>query len=188
MNAIIKNDNVYVVIKDKELRNDINLDGSDNLIIFGYNQKSKSLFGGRVKICPRGSYDCQIYVDGIEINNFEYYDSSYSEIGIKIQSEISIGCTAAFLNQMENLGIDSFLDNYKTRLEEYKKELEKYVQYLQQELSLEDSDDKRKLLFRIQKTLLCISCLLFALLVNMNAGLSNQHYISAYDTIVNMYF
>ena len=101
---------------------------------------------------------------------------------------LSFDQVALFLNQIENLGIDSFLDNYKVQLRNLKKELEEVAVGWQKELLVEYDENKSYDLAELRRTLLYMSCFLFSLFINMNAGLSNQNYMNAYDTIINMYF
>ena len=184
MNAIIKNENVYVVVRSKDAVNCESLKSSENLIVYDDRYSpDKSLYGGRVCVSYYSSGDTRITVDGIKIHDFS---QSYSEINTNCK--FSFEQIAAFLNQIENLGIDSFLENYKKQLQELKKEFEVMAENLQQELSVNQDNDKIKLLKSLKKTLLVMTCLIFSLLINMNAGLTNQHYTNAYDTVVNMYF
>lgn len=185
MNAIIKNENVYVVVRSKDAVNCESLKSSENLIVYDDRYSpDKSLYGGRVCVVYYSSGDTGITVDGIMIRKF--FISYGGEV--VTDSKLSLEEIAAFLNQIENLGIDSFLENYKKQVQELKKEFEVMAENIQQELSVNQDKNKIKLLESLKKTLLSMTCLLFSLLINMNAGLTNQHYTNAYDTVVNMYF
>lgn len=193
MNAILKKDNVYVLVRDKNLRAGITLDNLENLILCNnLNLKSISIiknniYGGRVYLeipaYRNGSdmlYDyCYLTIDGIEIMRFELYSST---------NKLSFEHITAYLNQIENLGVDSFLENYKLQLQEIKKEFESMKDELQSELAVNYDENKASTLDYIKKMILSITCIIFSLLINMNAGLNNHHYINAYNEIINMYF
>lgn len=196
MRAIIKHENVYVVVRDKEAREDVGFKNVENLILcddYSCSKKENSLYGGRVclkipeyrsngYIHYKDDY-CHIIIDGIGI------DKIYESVGMVMKSnEFSWDKIAAYLNQIENLGVDSFLENYKLQLQELKKEFESMKENLQSELAVNYDENKASKLNSINNMLLSITCVIFSLLINMNAGLSNQNYINAYDTIINMYF
>lgn len=190
MNAIIKNDNVYVVVRNKEVKDGEGLINSGNLIIDNSSRRNNSLYGGRVKL-EHYSGTWRISIDGINIEEFYIRQSSgsnYTHTFVERKGHFDLEKIASFLNQIENLGIDSFEENYKIHLQTLKKELETITETWQQELAVENSNNKRHDLDELRKTLLAMSCLIFSLLINMNAGLSNQHYTNAYDTVINMYF
>ena len=192
MDAIFKNENVYVVVRNKEIRNDVNLDNNEHLILCTqryYKSHNKySLYGGRVYL-EVATYDingyihycdyCYMTVDGCVI---KLLTPNEMFNGVKLEQ------VAAYLNQIENLGVDSFLENYKLQLQELKKELENNIKELQQELTIENNEEKAKTLEELKKLVLAITCSIFFLLVNMNAGLDNHSYTDAYNTIINLYF
>lgn len=196
MKAIFKNDNVYVVVQDKEAREDVGFKNVENLILcddYRCSKKENSLYGGRVclKIPKYNSNGyvhykddyCHIIIDGIGIDKF------YDNVGVVWKSnEFSWDKIAAYLNQIENLGVDSFLENYKLQLQELKKEFESMKEDLQSELAVNYDENKASKLDSIKNTILSITCVIFSLLINMNAGLNNHHYINAYNEIINMYF
>lgn len=185
MEGIFKNENVYVYIDtDNEPTNQIE---DEDAFIVGEGKTSQVLYGGRVKVSylyyrDGGiNYDTlSLKIDGIEIrklySNATFYESS-------TPSEI-----VAYLNQIENLGIDSFLENYKQQLQQMKIEFEAFADGLQQELAINYDDKKAEELSKYKKFILKLGCVIFALLINMNAGLQNQDYINAYDNIINTYF
>ena len=193
MKAILKKDNVYILVRDKNPRAGITLDNLENLILCNnLNLKSISIiknniYGGRVYLeipaYRNGSdmlYDyCYLTIDGIEIMRFELYSST---------NKLSFEHITAYLNQIENLGVDSFLENYKLQLQEIKKEFESMKDELQSELAVNYDENKASTLDYIKKMILSITCIIFSLLINMNAGLNNHHYINAYNEIINMYF
>lgn len=185
MDAIFKKDNVYVVIKDKELRDDIDLENIDNMIVCR-ESRHKGLYGGRVQLdeCHyKSSYGYNgkysIKVDGIVLDKFDLSDFS---------DEFSLEQTAAFLNQMENLGIDSFLQNYKCQVQEQKSKLENMIEDMQRDLTVEYDEKTASKMNSLKKLVLRMNFFIFILLVNMNAGLDNHIYNDVYDTIVKLYF
>lgn len=184
MNAIFKKENVFIVIKDKDLRDGINRNEIDSLIYACYYKDDVCLFGGRVHLrCGSKSEFVKLKVDGISIQEVYYKDSVFS-----VGKEIDLCKTAAFLNQMENLGVDSFLENYKKQLIEFKKELEIEVEKTEQEQSVQFDEDRSTFLTSLKKFINELTCIIFCLLINMNAGLDNQFYTDAYNEIINLYF
>ena len=191
MDAIFKNENVYVVVRNKKLRDDVDLDNNENLILCNLKEEfaKNSLYGGRVylEIPTYTSYGntcyydyCYMKVDGCDIM------SDHSQNGMVY--ELNLEKVAAYLNQIENLGMDSFLENYKLQLQELKKELENNIKEIQQELTIENNEEKAKTLDSLRELVVSITFSIFFLLVNMNAGLENHNYIDAYNNIINLYF
>lgn len=192
MNAIFKNENVYVAVMNKDAREEIDFSESTDLILCKNEDVTKnSLYGGRVSLeleryssSSCHSHLCNIVIDGIKVKKYVVYDSGQ----VDSLSYFSLEQAAAYLNQIENLGVDSFLENYKLQLQGLKSELEGQADNLQQELALNYNDDKAKVLDSIKKVILSLVCIIFSLLVNMNAGLENHHYTEAYDNIISLYF
>lgn len=145
------------------------------------------LYGGRVKIKKesqgywtgstyRPSF--QFFIDGFEITKKE---SIYSEILDKI---------TAYLNQIEQLGVDTFLANYKAAIIAEKEELSAMCDKLAAELQLRENEEKEKILSRLRSKIEDLIGLLFLLTINMNAGLDNQAYIDAYaesENVISQY-
>lgn len=145
------------------------------------------LYGGRVKIMKesqgywtgstyRPSF--QFFIDGFEITKKE---SIYSEILDKI---------TAYLNQIEQLGVDTFLANYKAAIIAEKEELSAMCDKLAAELQLRENEEKEKTLSRLRSKIEDLIGLLFLLTINMNAGLDNQAYIDAYaesENVISQY-
>ena len=184
MNAILKKENVYIAIKNEDLRNGVNSKEVESLI-YDYNDKdSVYLYGGRVSLHYGSAEDLvNLEVDGIQIQEVYHKDSSLS-----FKKNINLSKAAAFLNQMENLGIDPFLENYKNQLRDFKKELEIKAEKIEQEQSVQFDEGKSSLLNSLRNFIGSLTCVIFSLLINMNAGLDNQSYIDAYDYIVSSYF
>lgn len=143
------------------------------------------LYGGRVKIdkdeywvgnSRRSTF--QLFIDGFSITEQE---SRYSEFFEKI---------TAYLNQIEQLGVDTFLANYKAAIIAEKKELSAMCDKLAAELQLRENEEKEKTLSRLRSKIEKLIGLLFLLTINMNAGLDNQAYIDAYaesENVISQY-
>ena len=117
-------------------------------------------------------------IDGFEITKKE---SIYSEILDKI---------TAYLNQIEQLGVDTFLANYKAAIIAEKEELSAMCDKLAAELQLRENEEKEKTLSRLRSKIEDLIGLLFLLTINMNAGLDNQAYIDAYaesENVISQY-
>lgn len=186
MEAIIKNENVYVVVKNMDVREGVNLEDSENLIMLNKRFQKNLLYGGRV-VLRNGSYNHSSYymeIDGITIARYRIVN----EMNVMSNSDLSLEQIVSFLNQIENLGLDPFIDNYKLQLQNLKNEIEVQVQNMQNDLSMNYDEKRAKMLDNLRRGLLDLSFFVCTLLINMNAGLSNQHYIDAYDAVVNMYF
>jgi hypothetical protein len=180
MDAIFKVNNVYVPVKNNEVRDDIEVTNLDELIISTEEKTSASLYGGRVCIYKDYNNYFGLRIDGITINDITL---SYF-CDIDTSDTFRIEQIAAYLNQIENLGIETFLENYKKQLENLRDKLEGLSIQMQQDAEEEDNEK----LNDIRKAIIRITSFLFALYVNMNAGIEMQDYIDAYNTIINMYF
>lgn len=180
MNAIIKNENVYVVVKDMDVREGVNLKDSETSII---SNGEYCLYGGRVLLRCYINFH-EMTIDGIRIETYNIT----SDMRLNFEYNFSLEQIASYLNQIENLGLDPFIDNYKLQLQNLKNEIEVQVQNMQNDLSMNYDEKRAKMLDNLRRGLLELSCFVCTLLINMNAGLSNQHYIDAYDAVVNMYF
>jgi hypothetical protein len=189
MNAIFKKENVYVAIKGKDTREDIQCEEMDTLIFathYEYEKQKVYLYGGRVYLENYGynGLDVKIFIDGIPIREIGYNKEPF----FFFQIAMTVGKATAFLNQIENLGIDSFLENYKNQLQEFKKDLEAQAEKIEQEQSAQLDEDKSTFLVSLRRFINELSCIIFCLLINMNAGLDNQFYTDAYNEIINLYF
>jgi hypothetical protein len=183
MNAIFKVNNVYVTVKNNEVRDGIEVTNLDELIISTEEKTSASLYGGRVWVekVSRNYRTCYtLMIDGIEIYDIDVKFSYFNEY-----DAYDIEKIAAYLNQIENLGIETFLDNYRKQLETLRDKLEGIASDMQQNAGDEEDNEK---LNDIRRSIIRITSFLFALYVNMNAGIEMQDYIDAYNTIINMYF
>lgn len=183
MDAIFKVNNVYVPVKNNEVRDGIEVTNLDELIISTEEKTSASLYGGRVWVEKvRRNYRTYytLMIDGIEIYEIDLGLSYFNEC-----DAYNIEKVAAYLNQIENLGIETFLDNYKKQLENLRDKLEGISVEMQQNEGDEGDNEKLNV---IRKSIIKITSFLFALYVNMNTGIEMQDYIDAYNTIINMYF
>ncbi len=146
----------------------------------GSGTRTFPLYGGRVKIKMeeygyyRGQFLFQLFIDGFEICEKK---SVNSEILDKI---------TAYLNQIEQLGVDTFLANYKAAIIAEKEELSAMCDKLAAELQLRENEEKEKTLSRLRRKIEDLIGLLFLLTINMNAGLDNQTYIDAYAESENV--
>lgn len=71
MDAVFKNENVYVVVKNKEFRDDVNLNNSENLILCRSLKYKNSLYGGRVYLNYNfGQGYGWLEVDGISMKQY----------------------------------------------------------------------------------------------------------------------
>lgn len=185
---IFKQENVYVVV-NRALREEFAEQEIDELVFDSKSAgKTFILYGGRVVVrnSPSDIYGyitTSMFVDGILIRQIEYDDYNYH-----LNDELRIDKIAAFLNQIENLGVDTFLGNYKERLEELKKEIETLINKIVQTPSDQLAETASSHLDSLKDILAIITCTFFALLMNLNAGLENNDYTEAYNTIMNLYF
>ena len=138
--------------------------------LYGY----KNLYGGRVQISIRTG---KFLIDGIFMLNF-YTNGKHDSV-------IDGSKMVAYLNQIEQLGVDTFLANYKQSLAQTKDELCVLRDKLENELSIHEDEDKAKVLTQLREAITAIIFILLALMINMNAGIDNHVYVDAYDEIVN---
>lgn len=182
---IIKKDNVFVVV-DCDIAPEIREKFDEKIILDNRNlspHASAELYGGRVQIKSVNGRK-RFYIDGIQLKKILQYSDDNS---FYIDDVYSFGEIVAYLNQIENLGIDSFLENYKETIKNTRKELGEYATQLEQDLAIKENSEKRGILDSIRKIQAFIIAILFALCVNMNAGLDNYAYTEAYEHIVNTY-
>ena len=95
---------------------------------------------------------------------------------------------AAYLNQIENLGVDSFFINYKNQVLEFKKECEAMIEEIKRDLDANYNEMKEAHLSSLRNLVMKLACMIITLMINMNAGLDNHCYTTAYDNIINLYF
>ena len=192
MDGIFKKGNVYVAVINKSERDDVDKDDMDTLIMTLENKyHNKYLYGGRVCIekpyvlsSKAGEILLHLKVDGISIQQINCRDN----FDCYLSDSLNLEKVIAFLNQMENLGIDSFLENYKAQLQQFKIEMEEKVEKMEQEQSVNYNEDRNESITSLKVMIAKLTCMIFCLLINMNAGLDNQSYTDAYNEIINLYF
>lgn len=96
MEAIIKNENVYVVVKNMDVREGVNLEDSEELIMFKAFDNKKNLYGGRVLLRYYNNSRCEMKIDGITIARY----SIVNEMNVMSKSDLSFEQIASFLNQI----------------------------------------------------------------------------------------
>lgn len=178
-NLLFKKDGIYVVIpeiddaKEEEVKNDPNL-------VYNYLHKDRnSLFGSRVRINCCSSSTLRLTIDGISL---VYYDSCWREC-----SDISLDKAAAYLNQIENLGVDTFLQNYKVQMQAMKDQLTEMSNQLVAELAMNEDKEKTQMLANIRKALMSLILVVCTLSIHLNASIDNYQYIDAYESVISQY-
>lgn len=137
------------------------------------------LFGGRV-VVKGSSLGYWLSIDGIELSNLTIGDT------VNLSKRFSIEAITAYLNQMEQLGVDTFLCNYKEAAKCLKNEVSSLSCKLEAELQVCEDKEKERSLMHLRNIIDKLIGLLFLLTINMNAGLDNQTYINAYDQCDNV--
>lgn len=178
MKAILFKNGIYVGVDtdiDKTL-DDNKIRESEELIIHGSRAYcffgiDATLWGGRVTLY---SDSWRLNVDGINIGDYNNNDSC-----------LELEQTVSYLNQMEQFGVDTFLANYKQALEKTKEELTTMCDKISSELSVQEDEEKSKLLNHLRNRITDIIFLLLPLMINVNVGLDNHDYVDAYNAIVN---
>lgn len=179
MEAILLKNGIYIGVDtyaDKSLNNSKIQESKE--LVYCDESDSAILFGGRVDV----SYDSDwnLSVDGIKIKVLKYWnDLPY--FANSLQNVV------AYLNQMQQLGVDTFLTNYKQSLEKTKDELAVICDKLEGELSVQENEGKAKLLAKLRGVIIEMIVILFGLMVDVNVGLDNHNYVDAYNEIVNEY-
>ncbi len=197
MSGIFFQTNVYVFVWDDQLqlsktRQQMEEDKSI-IVYYGRLQeyqydwkKSQSwLYGGRV--CVNYSQPSEkkgyISIDGIELG----YINHLSWAILRPLAQI-----VSILNEIEQLGVDAVLENYKKALSEQKKELEEKIKGLELKKSACQEEKFPKIdedsLFGYQNILLHVISDLSALACLLYCGLTNMQYINAYNEVIATYF
>lgn len=175
MKAIFLVNGVYVCIDDyRSYKREV--EGEQTFIV---SERGRCvLFGGRVVVeCSSLGYELSI--DGIELYNFKLGYTALSKY-------FSIEAITAYLNQMGQLGVDTFLCNYKEAAKCLKNEVSSLSCKLEAELQVREDKEKESSLMRLRKIIDGLIGLLFLLSINMNAGIDNHTYINAYDECENI--
>lgn len=178
MEAILKQDNVFIYAK--KLKNEVKNDPSFIIKTSSDISSSAYLYGNRVYIeCHRYAY-AELTIDGIKI-------LTTNQAAGELTFRLSFQKLVAYLNQINVLGVDSFLKNYKKAMEEFKEEMSAQAEKYEASLAMKEDDALRKILMTIKNTLLQLSFLILALSIYMPAGLDNHVYTEAYEHVINLY-
>lgn len=180
--CIFKKNGVFVYVMDIEWDKAEDLDNDEDLVYCNCLSPKRPLYGGRVSLGSNGSNYVILDVDGICINSV-----SASNNGMYLSNSMSFSEAVAILNQIEQLGVDTFLENYKKQLVELKTTLVSEAERLTVELSEQKVPEKQAALTNIHSILAKLACILFAVCIHLNAGLENSQYIDAYNCVANLY-
>lgn len=191
METIFFKNGVYVCSEEEfNFEDNDNKVKADASIILSNNKNpnSRLLYGGRVKVSLLNAI-FHIAIDGIEVNAFGYTSSYNNQAGIYQTDHLSVQKVTAYLNQIEQLGIDTFLENYKTALETFKADImvlcEKYESLLKEEEPNSGSANTYKdFLDRARACLTILTIMIFSLACNMETGLDNHVYEDAYNEVL----
>ena len=194
METIFFKNGVYVCSEEEfNFEDNDNKVKADASIILSNNKNpnSRLLYGGRVKVSLLNAI-FHIAIDGIEVNTFGYTSSYNNQVGIYQTAHLSVQKVTAYLNQIEQLGIDTFLENYKTALETFKADImvlcEKYESLLKEEEPNSGSANTYKdFLDRARACLTILTIMIFSLACNMKTGLDNHVYEDAYNEVLAEY-
>ena len=168
---------------------DSSFEFSENLpeeaIVVDDNSAEKQLFGGRIRLTRITRSGVRLYVDGIKIQVIDFDDSDGN---LTFEQDLPKDSVCSFLNQIEMLGVDTFLDNYKQSLLDAKEKFEDLARKIETNISISpnDSNLKHRLRF-INEFLGEVICIIFMLAINMNAGMDNHMYSNAFSEFVNLY-
>ena len=137
------------------------------------------MFGGRIRLTTR------LYVDGIIIKVINFDDSDGK---ILFEEVLPTDSVCSFLNQIEMLGVDTFLDNYKQSLLDAKEKYEDLARKIETNISIspDNSNLKRRLRY-INEFIGEVISIIFMLAINMNAGMDNHMYSNAFSEFINLY-
>ena len=194
METIFLKNGVYVCSEEEfNFEDNDNKVKADASIILSNNKNpnSRLLYDGRVKVSLLNAI-FHIAIDGIEVNAFGYTSSYNNQAGIYQTDHLSVQKVTAYLNQIEQLGIDTFLENYKTALETFKADImvlcEKYESLLKEEEPNSGSANTYKdFLDRARACLTILTIMIFSLACNMKTGLDNHVYEDAYNEVLAEY-
>ena len=196
MKTIFFKNGVYVYSKAKfNFEDDDNKVKTDDSIIVSASPYDSGsgllLYGGRVEVYLYRD-KCNLTIDGVEIKGFDNKSSNESCAMICVTDDLTTQKVTAYLNQIEQLGIDTFLENYKTALETFKADImvlcEKYESLLKEEEPNSGSANTYKdFLDRARACLTILTIILFSLACNMKTGLDNHVYEDAYNEVLAEY-
>ncbi len=193
MKTIFFKNGVYVYSEEKfKFDNDDNKAKTDVSIIVSDDRhfQRNYLYGGRVRVSFFSDGSGYLTIDGIEIKRFySPYTSDETCAVIEVTASLGAQKVTAYLNQIEQLGIDTFLENYKTTLENFKADImvlcEKYESLLKEEEPNSGSANTYKdFLDRARSCLTILTIILFSLACNMKTGLDNHVYEDTYNEVL----
>lgn len=197
MKTIFFQNGVYVYSEEEfDFEDDDNKEKTDVSIIvsadYPYGSDSRLLYGGRVEVSLRYDLGCRLTIDGVGIKGFDNKFSNEACAMIYVTDDLTTQKVTAYLNQIEQLGIDTFLENYKTALEASKADImvlcEKYENLLkEEEPNSETADTYKDFLDRARACLTILTIILFSLACNMKTGLDNHVYEDAYNEVLAEY-
>ena len=173
MSVILFKNGVYILKNVNKVDSDKEDEFYENPDVISNEYGMFSLYGERVTGSVDG-YRSPISLIQINIDGF-YIETGNSDARV-----------VAYLNQIEQLGVDTFLENYKNAVAKRKEYILGMCDKLVSELQVEDDEDKRKMLNKLRYELNKLVGLLFLLMVSMNAGLDNQTYIDANTECENL--
>ena len=192
MEAILLENGIYIGVDtyvDKSLDDSKIQESKELVCCYMYSSGEAILFGGRVDVYGSSS-GWSLSVDGISIKKLCSTSWHYDNDGFyyaKVDSSLDTAQVTSYLNQMQQLGVDTFLANYKQSLEKSKEELSVICDKLESELSVQENEIKKKFLGKLRDVIIELVVILFALMVDVNVGLDNHNYVDAYNKIVNEY-
>jgi hypothetical protein len=163
MEAILLENGIYIGVDtyvDKSL-DDSKIQESKEFVVINCNSNPKReaiLFGGRVDVYGSNS-GWSLSVDGISIKKLCSTSWHYDNDGFyyaKVDSSLDTAQVTSYLNQMQQLGVDTFLANYKQSLEKSKEELSVICDKLESELSVQENEIKKKFLGKLRDVIILI--------------------------------
>lgn len=180
--GIIKREGIYVSIYQLPVNTREVLIENEQVIVGEFHREDDvcecHLYGGRVLVSYEQTQEYYLQVDGIRIIDFSLYSNNCS---------LDIERVTHYLNQIEQLGVDKFVENYKTviiqrqeALMQEKSEIEKIL----------ENQESPKLLNRLEK-LRDLSrdslFILFMLMMHQPCGIGDAKYIDVFNTITTIY-
>lgn len=181
MEAIVNYNGVYLFVKDSSSEFSENI--PEEAIVVDDSTEEKQLFGGRIRLI-NSSFGVQLYVDGLKIQVIYINHDGQ----LTFEQDLPEDSVCSFLNQIEMLGVDTFLDNYKQSLLDAKEKYEDLARKIETNISIspDDSNLKRRLEY-INEFISEVICIIFMLAINMNAGMDNHMYSNAFSEFINLY-
>lgn len=139
---------------------------------------STILFGGRVVLTMKDNRKGELSVNGIDI---------YEGTQDALTSDLSGETIVAYLDLMNSLGIDTFLEYYKKVVKEYRDEMSALEEALEDRQSERQDKDVWKRLSTIRDIRFRLSFMVFNLSILMPTGINDSQYEEAYNRIVSRY-